>query len=79
MTKNGMKNDAKKNGANGAQQTHIMRTEEIQADRERYLPRGVYTYHEVFPASASGARSIKAHSSRKDCKGVRKSCANSAS
>ena len=30
-------------------------TEALRADRERYLPRGVYTYHPVFPASGSGA------------------------
>ena len=32
------------------------RSQELQADRERYLPRGVYTYHPVFPACGSGAR-----------------------
>jgi 4-aminobutyrate aminotransferase / (S)-3-amino-2-methylpropionate transaminase / 5-aminovalerate transaminase len=31
------------------------RTAALQADRERYLPRGVYTYHPVFPASGAGA------------------------
>ena len=56
MTKHGAQNGAKKNGANGAHHTHKTKTEAIQADRERYLPRGVYTYHDVFPASASGAR-----------------------
>ena len=30
-------------------------TEALRADRERYLPRGVFTYHPVFPASGSGA------------------------
>lgn len=30
-------------------------TEALQADRERYLPRGVFSYHPVFPASGSGA------------------------
>ncbi|HLZ22090.1 MAG TPA: 4-aminobutyrate--2-oxoglutarate transaminase [Ktedonobacterales bacterium] len=28
----------------------------LQEDRERYLPRGVFTYHSVYPASGSGAR-----------------------
>ena len=56
MTKHGAQNGAKKNGANGAHHTHKTKTEAIQADRERYLPRGVFTYHPVFPASASGAR-----------------------
>jgi 4-aminobutyrate aminotransferase / (S)-3-amino-2-methylpropionate transaminase / 5-aminovalerate transaminase len=51
MTKHGVKK-------NGARQAQTTRTQAIQADRERYLPRGVYTYHEVFPASASGARII---------------------
>jgi 4-aminobutyrate aminotransferase / (S)-3-amino-2-methylpropionate transaminase / 5-aminovalerate transaminase len=27
----------------------------LQVERERYLPRGVYTYHPVFPAAGSGA------------------------
>jgi 4-aminobutyrate aminotransferase / (S)-3-amino-2-methylpropionate transaminase / 5-aminovalerate transaminase len=56
MTKHGAHNGAKKNGSNGAQRAQKTHTEAIQADRERYLPRGVYTYHDVFPASASGAR-----------------------
>jgi 4-aminobutyrate aminotransferase/(S)-3-amino-2-methylpropionate transaminase len=56
MTKHGASNGAKKNGSNGAQRKQKTLTEAIQADRERYLPRGVYTYHDVFPASASGAR-----------------------
>jgi 4-aminobutyrate aminotransferase/(S)-3-amino-2-methylpropionate transaminase len=30
----------------------------LQTERERYLPRGVYTYHPVFPASGSGARLV---------------------
>ena len=34
------------------------RSDQIQADRERYLPRGVFTYHEVYPASGSGARVV---------------------
>ena len=57
MTKHGAQNGAKKNGSNGSiiPQTKT-KTEAIQADRERYLPRGVYTYHDVFPACASGAR-----------------------
>ncbi len=57
MTKHGAQNGAKKNGSHGnhTKQTKTG-TEAIQADRERYLPRGVYTYHDVFPASASGAR-----------------------
>ncbi|WIG58974.1 MAG: Gamma-aminobutyrate:alpha-ketoglutarate aminotransferase [Ktedonobacterales bacterium] len=33
-------------------------SEAIQVERERYLPRGVYTYHGVYPASASGARVV---------------------
>jgi 4-aminobutyrate aminotransferase/(S)-3-amino-2-methylpropionate transaminase len=32
------------------------RSEELQAERERYLPRGVFAYHPVYPASGSGAR-----------------------
>jgi 4-aminobutyrate aminotransferase / (S)-3-amino-2-methylpropionate transaminase / 5-aminovalerate transaminase len=32
------------------------RSREIQAERERYLPRGVFAYHPVYPASGSGAR-----------------------
>ena len=32
------------------------RSQELQAERERYLPRGVFTYHPVFPATGSGAR-----------------------
>jgi 4-aminobutyrate aminotransferase/(S)-3-amino-2-methylpropionate transaminase len=56
MTKHGARNRARKNGSNGAQPSQKTQTQAIQADRERYLPRGVYTYHEVFPASASGAR-----------------------
>ncbi|HEX8037103.1 MAG TPA: 4-aminobutyrate--2-oxoglutarate transaminase [Ktedonobacterales bacterium] len=30
-------------------------TEALLMDRERYVPRGVFTYHPVFPASGSGA------------------------
>ena len=33
-------------------------TDALQMDRERYLPRGVFTYHPVFPASGSGAHII---------------------
>ncbi len=33
-------------------------TEALQADRERYVPRGVFTYHPVFPANGSGATII---------------------
>ncbi|MFI5273778.1 MAG: hypothetical protein ACHQ4H_12160, partial [Ktedonobacterales bacterium] len=32
------------------------RTQQLQAERERYLPRGVFAYHPVYPASGSGAR-----------------------
>ncbi len=32
------------------------RSRSLQEERERYLPRGVYTYHPVFPASGTGAR-----------------------
>ena len=32
------------------------RSQELQAERERYLPRGVFAYHPVYPASGSGAR-----------------------
>ena len=32
------------------------RSVELQAERERYLPRGVFAYHPVYPASGSGAR-----------------------
>ena len=28
----------------------------MQAERERYVPRGVYTYHPIYPATGSGAR-----------------------
>ncbi|MEO7000910.1 MAG: aminotransferase class III-fold pyridoxal phosphate-dependent enzyme, partial [Ktedonobacterales bacterium] len=28
----------------------------LQAEREQYLPRGVFTYHPVYPAAGSGAR-----------------------
>lgn len=31
-------------------------SQELQAERERYVPRGVFGYHPVFPASGSGAR-----------------------
>lgn len=31
-------------------------TQALQDDRERYLPRGVYTYHPVYPVSGAGAR-----------------------
>jgi 4-aminobutyrate aminotransferase/(S)-3-amino-2-methylpropionate transaminase len=34
------------------------RSRELQAERERYLPRGVYTYHPVYPAHGSGARIV---------------------
>jgi 4-aminobutyrate aminotransferase/(S)-3-amino-2-methylpropionate transaminase len=30
-------------------------TESLREERERYLPRGLFTYHSVFPASGSGA------------------------
>lgn len=33
-------------------------TQAIQAERERYVPRGVFTYHPVYPASGSGARIV---------------------
>ena len=32
------------------------RSQELQAERERYLPRGVFAYHPIYPASGSGAR-----------------------
>ncbi|HEX3272509.1 MAG TPA: 4-aminobutyrate--2-oxoglutarate transaminase [Ktedonobacterales bacterium] len=57
MTKHGSSNGVKKTGSNGNHTKQAKtQTQAIQADRERYLPRGVYTYHDVFPASASGAR-----------------------
>jgi 4-aminobutyrate aminotransferase / (S)-3-amino-2-methylpropionate transaminase / 5-aminovalerate transaminase len=31
-------------------------SERLDAERERYVPRGVYTYHHVYPADGSGAR-----------------------
>ena len=31
------------------------RSQALDADRERYLPRGVYTYHHVYPQAAHGA------------------------
>lgn len=34
------------------------RSRDVLQERERYVPRGVFTYHEVFPASASGARVV---------------------
>lgn len=40
----------------GARSPLRARTDQIVADRERYLPRGLFTYHDVYPASASGAR-----------------------
>ncbi len=33
-------------------------TQALLAEREQYLPRGLFTYHPVFPASASGARVV---------------------
>lgn len=33
-------------------------TAALQREREQYLPRGVFTYHPVFPASGSGARVV---------------------
>lgn len=30
----------------------------LRAERERYVPRGVFTYHPVYPASGSGARLV---------------------
>jgi 4-aminobutyrate aminotransferase/(S)-3-amino-2-methylpropionate transaminase len=54
MAKSGVKHGVTK-GSNGARRT---RSEAIQADREKYLPRGVYIYHDVFPASGSGARIV---------------------
>jgi 4-aminobutyrate aminotransferase/(S)-3-amino-2-methylpropionate transaminase len=36
----------------------------LQAERERYLPRGVYTYHPVFPASGSGAQLVDVEGQR---------------
>ena len=51
-----------RNGAQHAAHRHptghataATNTRTLQADRERYLPRGVFTYHPVFPASGSGA------------------------
>src|SRR5262249_55063983 len=32
------------------------RSQALDAERERYLPRGVYTYHHIYPAAAAGAR-----------------------
>src|SRR5579875_3887832 len=34
------------------------KTRALQAERERYLPRGLATYHPVYPATASGARVV---------------------
>src|SRR5579862_1184812 len=33
-------------------------TKALHAERERYLPRGLSTYHPVYPATASGARVV---------------------
>ncbi len=33
-------------------------TQALLAEREQYVPRGLFTYHPVFPASASGARVV---------------------
>ncbi|MGH2516063.1 MAG: aminotransferase class III-fold pyridoxal phosphate-dependent enzyme, partial [Ktedonobacterales bacterium] len=41
---------------NGAVSQKRTQTQAIQDDRERYLPRGVFTYHPVYPASGAGAR-----------------------
>ena len=45
---------------NGAATTAgaLTATATLQADRERYVPRGVFTYHPVFPAAGSGAHII---------------------
>src|SRR5262249_39459638 len=32
------------------------RSQALDAARERYLPRGIYTYHHIYPAAAAGAR-----------------------
>ena len=32
------------------------RSQELQAERERYLPRGVFTYHPVYPGHPAPAR-----------------------
>jgi 4-aminobutyrate aminotransferase/(S)-3-amino-2-methylpropionate transaminase len=33
-------------------------TEALRAERERYLPRGVFTYHPIYPSSGQGARIV---------------------
>jgi len=49
-----------KNGKNGAHTSNASdtRTETLTHDREQYVPRGVFSYHPAFPASASGARVV---------------------
>jgi 4-aminobutyrate aminotransferase/(S)-3-amino-2-methylpropionate transaminase len=57
MSKNG------KAGTRSTLQTHAAaasgaRSDALERDREHYVPRGVFSYHPVFPASASGARVV---------------------
>jgi 4-aminobutyrate aminotransferase/(S)-3-amino-2-methylpropionate transaminase len=40
----------------GERQTPGETSEALRAERERYLPRGVYTYHPIYPAAGQGAR-----------------------
>src|SRR5258708_22552502 len=39
-------------------------TQALQDERARYLPRGVFTYHPVFPASGTGARLVDVDGNR---------------
>ncbi|HEV8194618.1 MAG TPA: aspartate aminotransferase family protein, partial [Ktedonobacterales bacterium] len=57
MSKNG------KTGTHATAQTHAARSSDkrmhaLTHDREQYVPRGVFSYHPAFPASASGARVV---------------------
>jgi 4-aminobutyrate aminotransferase/(S)-3-amino-2-methylpropionate transaminase len=57
MSKNG------KTGTHATTPTHAARasdtrTDALTRDREQYVPRGVFSYHPAFPASASGARVV---------------------
>jgi 4-aminobutyrate aminotransferase / (S)-3-amino-2-methylpropionate transaminase / 5-aminovalerate transaminase len=50
---------ASQQGGHAVSQTTAIpgpRSQQLQAERERYLPRGVFAYHPVYPASGSGAR-----------------------
>jgi 4-aminobutyrate aminotransferase / (S)-3-amino-2-methylpropionate transaminase / 5-aminovalerate transaminase len=54
-TVSGDTNGSRQSGM-GARRTPGGQSQALQRERERYLPRGVYTYHPVYPASGSGAR-----------------------